>query len=103
MRIIKVLSVGLLLAVAFGVVPVFAAGPYVHFVGGGSSAMFQGFEVATVNDVAPTVAACVNGVGAGANQCTIHHYSIKTSDCATCANLHDDRSSGGGAPGAQYG
>ncbi len=50
--------------------------PCVHYIGAGSSAMFQGFEVAAVNDIAPLLAT------GGA---TIHHWSEKTSNTAGCA------------------
>jgi hypothetical protein len=99
MRLIK--SSVLLLAAAVVLVPVaFAAGPTVHVNGSGSSALWQPMAVAAVNDAAPTVSACSGGVG---TSCTIHHYTIKTSDCAQCVGLFDTRVSGGITPGKQYG
>jgi len=100
MRITKLLLTVAVLTTVLTVVPgAFAAGPFVHFVGAGSSALYNGFEVAAVNDVAPAVAACQGG-GNGVT-CTIHHWSQKTGDCSgICAGLVDDRS---GAIGTQYG
>src|SRR5208337_2281465 len=68
-----------------------------------------GFEVAAVNDIAPSVAACASGVQVGGvpangpGVCTIHHYSIKTSDCSLCAQLSDNRISGSTQPALQAG
>jgi len=65
------------------------AAPCVHYVAAGSSAMFQQFAVAVVNDVAPNTAAAKAGG-------TIHHYTIKGSTgCGgNCVNLHDVRPGG---------
>src|SRR5208337_1694985 len=110
MRATKLLFVVALLAVAIAAVPAaYAAGPVVHVLSAGSSAMFQGFEVAAVNDIAPSVAACASGVQVGGvpangpGVCTIHHYSIKTSDCSLCAQLSDNRISGSTQPALQAG
>jgi hypothetical protein len=74
----------------------FVSAQVVHYVGAGASAMYQGFEVAAVNDIGPLV---VNGGTA-----TIHHWSIKTSHTGgcggTCAAGVDNRST---AISPQYG
>lgn len=61
----------------------------VHFVGAGSSAEFQGFEVAAINDLAVQLAGSTG---------TVHHWSVKTSNTAgcagTCAAGIDNRNSG---------
>src|SRR3974390_2037754 len=59
----------------------------VHFAAAGSSAMFQGFAVSTVNLVAP---ATLGGSGAT----SIHHYTFNSANCpgAGCpAVLRDPR------------
>jgi hypothetical protein len=60
-----------------------ASAQTVHFLGAGSSAMYTGFAVAAVNDLAP------DGLPAGS---TIHHYTI-SGGCqgGTCAQLVDTR------------
>src|SRR5271163_1979553 len=84
--------VALLLATTLAVVPAANAATAVHFLGAGSSALYQGFEVAVVNDVAANSTTCGGASGVGVN-CTIHHYTIKSSSgCATpCAQLEDAR------------
>ena len=64
--------------------------PCVHYVAAGSSAMFQQFAVAVVNDIAPNTDAVKNHGG------TIHHYTVKsTAGCSgNCVNLHDVRPGG---------
>ena len=88
----KLFSVALLAAAALAVVPVSGAQATVHFIGAGSSAMFQGFLVSVVDDVAANVPACSGGVG---TSCTIHHYTVKsTSGCtggSVCAQIEDPR------------
>ena len=49
------------LAVSIAAVPA-ANAQVVHYIGAGSSAMFQGFEVAAVNDLPPLASACSGGV-----------------------------------------
>src|SRR5271165_5237831 len=70
----------------------------VHYIGAGSSAMFQGFGVAANNDLA-NAALCVGGViQAGfpsssaivGNACSTGHWSAKTS--SGLAALKDSRS-----------
>ena len=84
-----------LLCAAFALAAIVAAAPaanaqaVVHYLGAGSSAMFQGFAVAAVNDLGP-IAKTPGG--------SIHHWSVKTSSggsCGgTCAQLVDSRTSG---------
>jgi|HubBroStandDraft_6_1064221.scaffolds.fasta_scaffold00141_36 hypothetical protein len=77
--------------------------PCVHYIGAGSSAMFQGFEVAAVNDLAQAIVT--------ANPTfTVHHWSVKTGShspnngCgATCVAGDDNRASGGTTPPLEYG
>jgi hypothetical protein len=85
----KLLFAVLVMVATVAFVPAMYAATTVHFVGAGSSAEFQGFEVAAVNDLAITLA--------GASG-TVHHWSIKTSNTAgcggTCAAGVDNRSTG---------
>jgi hypothetical protein len=73
----------LVLAATVALAPAAHAAATVHYIGAGSSAMFQGTLVAAVNDLA-------------VNSPHIHHWSVKTSNgagCAgTCAGLLDTRS-----------
>jgi hypothetical protein len=86
--------VALLLAAIVAVVPA-ANAQRVHYIGAGSSAMFQGFEVAAVNDLASApgtgiikVAPCTN-VGV---TCTVHHWSLKSSQApANSFQVQDTR------------
>jgi len=79
-------AVALVASVAF--VPA-ATATTVHFVGAGSSAEFQGFEVAAINDIATTLAGTTGSV---------HHWSVKTANTVgcggTCAAGVDNRSTG---------
>jgi hypothetical protein len=77
---------GLALTAIVAVTPAANAAPTVHFIGAGSSAVYQGMGVATVNDIAPTTLG-------------IHHYTLKnnTKTCtggAVCSYLHDPRLAG---------
>src|SRR5271169_6579341 len=64
---------------SLALIPAANAAPTVHFLGAGSSALFNGLATAAVNDF-----------GAGAQ--TVHHFTIK-GGCAggTCAQLVDQR------------
>jgi hypothetical protein len=76
----------LCLIAALAVVPVANAAVTVHFIGVGSSAMFQAMAVAAVND--PGLA------GAGS-----HHYSISgTCTSGPCAKIHEQRGTPGQIP-----
>jgi hypothetical protein len=89
-----------LLLAGLALVPAaFAAGPTIHVNGAGASSLWQPLAIAAVNDAAPTVSTCSGGVG---TSCFIHHYTIKTSDCAQCFGLFDTRVSGGVTPAKQY-
>ena len=82
MNRLKLLA-ALAVAVCCTLAPMANAAPTVHFIGAGSSALYQGMAVATVNDVASTAL-------------TIHHYTLKnnTKQCtggAVCSYLHDPR------------
>lgn len=93
---------GVVFAAALAVVIVAGVPPanaqQVHYIGAGSSAMFQGFGVAAVNDLAAIVANgtaaapfnyCASGSG---NTCTVNHWSIKTSTApGSLAGLSDSR------------
>ena len=87
----KSLFAVLAIAATVAVVP-FANAQVVHFVGAGSSAMFQGFAVAAVNDLAAVKATANPGY-------TVHHWSIKaTTAPANMAGLQDSRTPLGGSP-----
>ncbi len=113
MRATKLLFVVALLTVAIAAVPSAGAlseAPVVHVLSAGSSAQFLQYEVAAVNDIAPAVPTCTQSGGGvmGASgvttpSCVIHHWSIKTSDCALCAQLSDNRISGALQPVLQAG
>src|SRR5271165_1148699 len=78
--ILAVLVAGALVSV----VPAAKAQVTVNFIGAGSSAMFQQFLVAAIND--PTLAGSSS-----------HHYSIKgTCSGVNCAQAFDSRTGGGG-------
>ena len=93
---------GIVFAAALAVAIVAGAPPanaqQVHYIGAGSSAMFQGFGVAAVNDLANIVATgtaaapfnyCASGSG---NTCTVSHWSVKTSTApGSLAGLSDSR------------
>ena len=83
---LKLLFAAFVTVAIVAIVPVANAAPVVHFLGAGSSAMYTGFEVAAVNDLAPITSTFTGGG-------SIHHFTIKGS-CAggTCAQLHDLRS-----------
>src|SRR5208337_3180369 len=73
---------------AIAVVPAAnAAGPNVHVIAAGSSALYTQTAIAAVNDVAP-IALAHNAPGG-----SIHHFTIKGTTCAEgqCAKLHDGR------------
>ncbi len=73
---------------AIAVVPAAnAAGPNVHVIAAGSSALYTQTAIAAVNDVAP-IALAHNAPGG-----SIHHFTIKGTSCAEgqCAKLHDGR------------
>jgi hypothetical protein len=84
MRRMKLLFAMLVVIATVALVPAVNA-QTVHFVGAGSSAEFQGFEVAAVNDLATKI-----------NATNVHHWSVKTSNAAgcggTCAAGIDGRS-----------
>ena len=94
-------KIGLVFAAALSVAIV-AAAPHadaqqVHYIGAGSSAMFQGFGVAAVNDLGNAIATgtaaapynyCASGSG---NTCTVNHWSVKTSTGTNLAGLQDSR------------
>jgi hypothetical protein len=90
MNKLKLLFAALLCTATAAVVPV-ANAQTVHYLGSGSSAMFQGFEVAAVNDLAAV---------AGVPAAQVHHWSVKTSHSSTgggtctshCAGVTDSRS-----------
>ena len=88
MRRMFLLFATLVLVASVAFVPA-ASAQTVHFVGAGSSAEFQGFEVAAVNDLAITLAGASGSV---------HHWTVKTSNaggCAgTCASGVDGRNAG---------
>src|SRR5215472_9456693 len=90
-RMISLFAV-LALAAIVTVVPAANAQVKVHYVGAGSSAMFQGFAVAAVNDLGTqVVAACPAG-----DTCSVSHWSVKTSASgaipANSVAAHDSRS-----------
>lgn len=69
----KSLFAALVITAIVAVVPA-ANAQTVHFIGAGSSAMFQGFAVASFNDVGPDAVAALPSGHIG----TIHHWSTKT-------------------------
>ena len=82
MNRLKVLA-ALAVTVCCTLAPLANAAPTVHFIGAGSSALYQPMAVATVNDVASTTLG-------------IHHYTLKNNQktCtngAVCSYLHDPR------------
>jgi hypothetical protein len=81
---IRLLLAALVVTAAVGAVPASAA-PALHYVAAGSSAMYQGFAVAVVNDVAPTTSTFAGGG-------SIHHYTV-TGKCgaSNCVQLFDSR------------
>lgn len=87
MNKLKLLFAACLCAATAAVVPV-AHAQTVHYVGSGSSAMFQGFEVAAVNDMPTVVGQAITN---------FHHWSIKTgTQCggSNCATIVDSRKAG---------
>jgi hypothetical protein len=84
----KLLIAVLLCTATAAVVPA-ANAQTVHYVGAGSSAMFQGFLVAAANDMAGVV---------GQPLTSFHHWSVKTSHSGgcggTCATIVDNRKAG---------
>lgn len=91
------LFAALLGAASLAAVPV-ANAQNVHFVGAGSSAMFQGFGVAAYNDLATPIVTANPGF-------TAHHWSEKSSNTpGTWAGAVDSRTpSGGTPPPVEYG
>lgn len=80
------------------VVPAIAAPANVHYVGVGSTAMFNGFAVAAYNDLGP---AALTACEAGGDTCTLSHWSNKTTSGAAWCN--DTRTnSSGDTPADQY-
>jgi hypothetical protein len=88
MRRMRLLFATLVAVASVALVPAMSA-TTVHFVGAGSSAEFQGFEVAAINDLAVKVAGTTG---------TVHHWSVKTSNTVgcggTCTAGVDNRSTG---------
>lgn len=83
----KLLLAACLCVATAAVVPA-ANAQVVHYVGAGSSAMFQGFIVAAANDMSTVV---------GQPLTQFHHWSIKTgTQCggASCATIVDNRRAG---------
>jgi hypothetical protein len=86
------------LAVAIVAAAPLADAQQVHYIGAGSSAMFQGFGVAAVNDLGNAIATgtaaapynyCASGSG---NTCTVNHWSVKTGTApGNIAGLSDSR------------
>src|SRR5215468_9039281 len=86
MNRLKLLLAGLLCTATAAVVPAAQAQVVVHFVGAGSSAMFQGFIVAAANDMATPLGIPIN---------QFHHWSVKTGGCGgQCATIVDNRTAG---------
>jgi len=96
---LKLLFAATVLSAAIAVAPA-ASAQTIHYLGAGSSAMFQGFEVAAVNDLAHAIATANPGY-------TVHHWSIKTSHAAGCAGHcvagYDNRAYLGSTPPKEYG
>lgn len=88
MNRLKLLFAALLCTATAAVVPA-ANAQVVHYVGSGSSAMFQGFIVAAANDMATVVGQPIN---------RFHHWSVKNGNagCTTppCAGIVDSRTAG---------
>src|SRR5262252_4409077 len=85
MNRLKLLLAGLLCTATAAAVPA-ANAQTVHFVGAGSSAMFQGFIVAAANDMATPL---------GIPIARFHHWSVKTGGCGgQCATINDNRTAG---------
>lgn len=97
MKIFSSLFAGLVMAATVAVVPA-ANAQTVHFVGAGSSAMFQGFGVAAYNDLATPIVTANAGFSA-------HHWSKKSSTgTGNWAGIADSRTpSGGSPPPVEYG
>ena len=88
----SLLFVALLMAATVAVVPAANAQAAVHFIGAGSSAMFQGFGVAAYNDIATPIVTANPGF-------TIHHWTEKSSNApGTWAQIVDSRTPAGGSP-----
>jgi hypothetical protein len=78
-----------LLTVIAAAMPAAYGAPTVHFLAAGSSAMFQGFEIATVNSIGP-LAVAANAPGG-----SVHHYTFKSTCPGLCLSvLHDPRTNG---------
>jgi hypothetical protein len=85
MNRLKLLLAALVCTATAAVVPA-AHAQTVHFVGAGSSAMFQGFIVAAANDMATPL---------GIPLTRFHHWSVKTGGCGgQCATIVDNRTAG---------
>jgi hypothetical protein len=79
MRRVKPLLPVFVLAASLALIPAAMAATTVHFIGAGSSALYNPTAVATVNDL---------GFAAG----TVHHFTVKgTCSGANCAQLIDTR------------
>ena len=101
MKKINMLFAALVVAAIVAAVPVANAATTVHYIGAGSSAMFQGFGIAAYNDLALGAdggGVCVGGViqaGSGStatpgDSCTTSHWSTKTASGLAAAK--DSRS-----------
>lgn len=93
---------GLVFAAAFAVAIVagvpLASAQKVHYIGAGSSAMFQGFGVAAVNDLGNAIATGVAAApynycaGSTGDTCTVNHWSIGSG--TKIAGVADSRTAG---------
>lgn len=82
---IRLFLAALVVTAAVSVVPVASAATALHMAAAGSSAMYQGFAVAVVNDVAVNTTTFAGGG-------SIHHYSVNGKCGANnCAQLFDGR------------
>jgi len=107
MNRMNTLFAALAIAASVAVVPVANAQETtkVHYIGAGSSAMWQGFGLAAYNDLAGsataasatgvcnagTIQATAGSTAITGNACTASHWTVKTSN--PYAYLHDTRSS----------
>jgi hypothetical protein len=86
----KIFCAALALAATMAIVPA-ASAQVVHIVAAGSSAQFQPYAIAAVNDLTPLT---------GDPYTQVHHWSVKTSNAAsngcgaTCAGIVDNRTAG---------
>jgi hypothetical protein len=87
----KLLFAVLVAAAVVACITTASAAPAVHFLAAGSSAMYQGFGVATINKVASGSGTCGGAAGVGV-ACGIHHYTFKsTSPGVAATQLKDPR------------